>query len=134
MSTCERGFQKKKRRFLPGIEPASSVVDSSIPHHQIIRKIYCFFQIAAQMQHWQAGTSLYEFHTFLCQCCIWAAKFQFPSETIKPGLEKKYFRKTYLNYNSKQIDDLNGSVGSIADLKPKGPGFKSRISQGFFLM
>jgi hypothetical protein len=31
-------------------------------------------------------------------------------------------------------DDLNGSVGSIADLKPKGPGFDSRISQGFFLM
>jgi hypothetical protein len=31
-------------------------------------------------------------------------------------------------------DDLNGSVGSIADLKPKGPGFESRISQGFFLM
>jgi hypothetical protein len=29
--------------------------------------------------------------------------------------------------------DLNGSVGSIADLKPKGPGFESRISQGFFL-
>jgi hypothetical protein len=37
MSTCERGFQKKKRRFLPGIEPASSVVDSSIPHHQTVR-------------------------------------------------------------------------------------------------
>jgi hypothetical protein len=32
------------------------------------------------------------------------------------------------------VDDLNGSVGSIADLKPKGPGFESRISQGFFLM
>jgi hypothetical protein len=32
------------------------------------------------------------------------------------------------------MDDLNGSVGSIADLKPKGPGFESRISQGFFLM
>jgi hypothetical protein len=31
-------------------------------------------------------------------------------------------------------DDINGSVGSIADLKPKGPGFESRISQGFFLM
>jgi hypothetical protein len=31
-------------------------------------------------------------------------------------------------------DNLNGSVGSIADLKPKGPGFESRISQGFFLM
>jgi hypothetical protein len=30
--------------------------------------------------------------------------------------------------------DLNGSVGSIADLKSKGPGFESRISQGFFLM
>jgi hypothetical protein len=28
-------------------------------------------------------------------------------------------------------DDLNGSVGSIANLKPKGPGFESRISQGF---
>jgi hypothetical protein len=32
------------------------------------------------------------------------------------------------------VDDLHGSVGSIADLKPKGPGFESRISQGFFLM
>jgi hypothetical protein len=32
------------------------------------------------------------------------------------------------------VDDLNGSVGSIADLKPKGLGFESRISQGFFLM
>jgi hypothetical protein len=32
------------------------------------------------------------------------------------------------------IYDLNGSVGSIADLKPKGQGFESRISQGFFLM
>jgi hypothetical protein len=31
-------------------------------------------------------------------------------------------------------DDLNGSVGSIADLKPKGLGFETRISQGFFLM
>jgi hypothetical protein len=29
---------------------------------------------------------------------------------------------------------LNGSVGSIVDWKPKGPGFESRISQGFFLM
>jgi hypothetical protein len=32
------------------------------------------------------------------------------------------------------LDDLNGSVGSIADLVPKGPGFESQISQGFFLM
>ena len=28
--------------------------------------------------------------------------------------------------------DLNGSVGSIADLKPKGPGFEFRIRQGLF--
>jgi hypothetical protein len=28
------------------------------------------------------------------------------------------------------IADLNGSVGSISDLKPKGPGFESRIRQG----
>jgi hypothetical protein len=27
--------------------------------------------------------------------------------------------------------DLNGSVGSISDLKPKGPGFESRIRQGY---
>jgi hypothetical protein len=26
----------------------------------------------------------------------------------------------------------NGSVGSIADLIPKGPGFESQISHGFF--
>jgi hypothetical protein len=31
-------------------------------------------------------------------------------------------------------DDLNGSVGSIADLKPKSPGFETRVSEGFFLM
>jgi hypothetical protein len=31
MSTCERGFQKRKRQFLPGIEAASSVVDDSNP-------------------------------------------------------------------------------------------------------
>jgi hypothetical protein len=30
-STCKRGIQKRKRRFLPGIEPASSVVDDSNP-------------------------------------------------------------------------------------------------------
>jgi hypothetical protein len=30
-SKCERGFQKKKRPFLPGIELASSVVDDSNP-------------------------------------------------------------------------------------------------------
>ena len=30
------------------------------------------------------------------------------------------------------LADLNGSVGSIADLKPKGPGFESRIRQGLF--
>jgi hypothetical protein len=28
-------------------------------------------------------------------------------------------------------DDLNGSVGSIADLILKGPGFESQISHGF---
>jgi hypothetical protein len=27
--------------------------------------------------------------------------------------------------------DLNGSVGSIAELKPKGPEFESRIRQGY---
>jgi hypothetical protein len=27
-----------------------------------------------------------------------------------------------------EVGDLNGPVGSIADLKPKGPGFESRIS------
>jgi hypothetical protein len=27
-------------------------------------------------------------------------------------------------------DDLHGSVGYTADLKPKGPGFESRISHG----
>jgi hypothetical protein len=27
--------------------------------------------------------------------------------------------------------DLNGSVGSISDLKPKDPGFESRIRQGY---
>jgi hypothetical protein len=31
-------------------------------------------------------------------------------------------------------DDLNGSVGSIADLILKGPGFESQISHGFSLM
>jgi hypothetical protein len=31
-------------------------------------------------------------------------------------------------------DDLNGSVGSIADLIPKGSGFESQISHGFSLM
>jgi hypothetical protein len=31
-------------------------------------------------------------------------------------------------------DNLNGSVDSIVDLKPKGSGFESRISQGFFLI
>jgi hypothetical protein len=30
----ERGFQKRKRRFTPGIEWASSVVDDPIPFHQ----------------------------------------------------------------------------------------------------
>jgi hypothetical protein len=30
--------------------------------------------------------------------------------------------------------DLNGSVGSIADLIPKGPEFESQISHDFFLM
>jgi hypothetical protein len=30
-STCDREFQKRKRRFLPGIEPVSSVVDDSNP-------------------------------------------------------------------------------------------------------
>jgi hypothetical protein len=30
----------------------------------------------------------------------------------------------------RKVADLNGSVGSISDLKPKGPGFKSRIRQG----
>jgi hypothetical protein len=30
-----------------------------------------------------------------------------------------------------QCADLNGSVGSISDLKPKGPGFESRIRQGY---
>jgi hypothetical protein len=29
-------------------------------------------------------------------------------------------------------DDLHGSVGNIANLKSKLPGFKSRISHGFF--
>jgi hypothetical protein len=33
---CERGLQKKEKRFLPGIEPVSSVVDVSIPHHQTV--------------------------------------------------------------------------------------------------
>jgi hypothetical protein len=37
-------------------------------------------------------------------------------------------------YHQHETSDLNGSVGSIADLKPKGPGFEPRISQGFFLM
>jgi hypothetical protein len=31
-------------------------------------------------------------------------------------------------------DDLIGSVGSITDLIPKGPGFESQISHGFSLM
>jgi hypothetical protein len=32
------------------------------------------------------------------------------------------------------VDDLNGSVGSFADLIPKGPEFESQISHGFSLM
>jgi hypothetical protein len=43
-------------------------------------------------------------------------------------------RQKNLAFNEDSNDDLNGSVGSIADLKPKGPGFESRIGQGFFLM
>jgi hypothetical protein len=40
-----------------------------------------------------------------------------------------------LNYSiTITIDDLNGSVGSIADLIPKGLGFGSQISHGFSLM
>jgi hypothetical protein len=31
-----------------------------------------------------------------------------------------------------KLADVNGSVGSIADLKSKGPGFESQIRQGFF--
>jgi hypothetical protein len=38
-STCERGFQKRKRRFLPEIESASSVVDDPIPYHQTVRAV-----------------------------------------------------------------------------------------------
>jgi hypothetical protein len=30
------------------------------------------------------------------------------------------------------VGNLNGSVGSIADLIPKSPGFESQISHGFF--
>jgi hypothetical protein len=41
-----------------------------------------------------------------------------------------YFAST----NTIDQDDLNGSVGSIADLKPKAPGFEFWINQGFFLM
>jgi hypothetical protein len=29
--------------------------------------------------------------------------------------------------------DLNGSVDSISGLKPKGPGFESRIRQGIYV-
>jgi hypothetical protein len=29
------------------------------------------------------------------------------------------------------VADLNGSVVSIFDLKPKGPGFESQIKQGY---
>jgi hypothetical protein len=29
--------------------------------------------------------------------------------------------------------DLNGTVGSISDLKPKDPGFESRIRQGLYV-
>jgi hypothetical protein len=31
----------------------------------------------------------------------------------------------------RKMADLNGSSGSIADLKPKGPGFGSQIRQGY---
>jgi hypothetical protein len=31
-----------------------------------------------------------------------------------------------------EVDDLHGSVGNVADLKVKGPGFEARISHGFF--
>jgi hypothetical protein len=44
----------------------------------------------------------------------------------------QWYRKDYIYIPiSFIIDDLNGSVGSIADLTPKGPGFESQISHGF---
>jgi hypothetical protein len=37
MSTCEKGFQKKKKLCLLGIEPAASDVDDSTTQRQTIR-------------------------------------------------------------------------------------------------
>jgi hypothetical protein len=38
-----------------------------------------------------------------------------------------------LNLSTKPLSlaDLNGSVGSVSDLKPKGHGFESRTKQGY---
>jgi hypothetical protein len=55
--------------------------------------------------------------------------YNIPQFEFQKSQNSPYFELIIINF-----DDLNGSVGSIADLKPKGPGFESRISQGFFLM
>jgi hypothetical protein len=43
------------------------------------------------------------------------------------------FQNFYLEIKWLEMNlfDLNGSSGSIVDLKPKGPGFESRIRQGY---
>jgi hypothetical protein len=50
MSTYGRGFKKKKKkRFLPWIDPASSVVDDPIPHHRQGYSAFSFSEILFHM-------------------------------------------------------------------------------------
>jgi hypothetical protein len=64
----------------------------------------------------------------------WRLKMSFPAELEEFLTFFGFLFCVRFVLVARLFDDLNGSVGSIAEFKPKGPGFESRISQGFFLM
>jgi hypothetical protein len=60
-------------------------------------------------------------------CILRILKFRF----LRVATLERFFEVLLFRLEFGILDDLNGSVGSIADLIPKGPGFESQISHGF---
>jgi hypothetical protein len=75
-STCERRFQKRKRRFLPGIEPASSVVDDPNPLPpdrqgwlaHVLPIDFTLISIASIICLLCSTNFVYQFFALFCQC------------------------------------------------------------------
>jgi hypothetical protein len=56
------------------------------------------------------------------------------SQTQNNSCAETFPKSSYMSLSDSRNSsyaDLNGSVGSISDLKPKGPGFESQIRQGY---